>query len=145
MYAVASICGIKPRNIEAFFCGLHEIRVVPLNMSICEQCNTEITAEPMKKGEYGGDWHFSCPICEWYSESEVSSTIKDGLSREELVEHKRKLNIVYDKMLDLVITMWRDTKGASSIAIEEIMEELREAKKQLLDIEIPPCPDTEHE
>ncbi len=116
-------------------------------MSICEQCNTEITSEPMNKGVYGGDWISSCPICEWCSESEEDSKIKQGLTLEELVEHKAKLNSVYAKLHDLVFRA-RSAKGAyrqhsashtpnksfvNRTMSEEIMLELGEAMNQLLD------------
>jgi hypothetical protein len=102
-------------------------------MSTCERCNTEITAEPVNKGEYGGDWHFSCPICEWYSEGETStrSKIKQGLTLEELVEHKAKLNSVYEKLhrFQYMSINPAPTRTMS----EEIMAELAEAMNQLLE------------
>ena len=103
-------------------------------MSNCEHCNTEIDSEPIDA--YGGDWHSSCHICEWYSESEEKSRIKQGLTLEELVEHKARLNSVYNKIHTLR-SRARSDKGAYQTRemLDKIMEELSDLMKQLLESE----------
>lgn len=63
-------------------------------MTNCTGCNEPIDEYPA--GAYGGDWYASCNICEWHSEGEGSSTIKQGLTLEELVAHKKRLNEHYE-------------------------------------------------
>ena len=65
-------------------------------MTNCTGCNKPIDSRPA--GAYGGDWFSSCNICEWHCEEEGHSSIKQGLTLEELVAHKKKLNKLYDRL-----------------------------------------------
>lgn len=59
-------------------------------MTNCTGCNETIDHYPA--GAYGGDWYSSCNICDWHSEGDEHTTIKQGLTLEELVAHKKELN-----------------------------------------------------
>ena len=59
-------------------------------MANCTGCNEPIDEYPA--GAYGGDWYSSCNICDWHSEGDEHTTIKQGLTLEELVAHKKELN-----------------------------------------------------
>ena len=69
-------------------------------MTNCSGCNEPIDKYPA--GSYGGDWYASCDICEWHCEGEERTTIKQGLTLEELVAHKKKLNWIYDDLHNLI-------------------------------------------
>ena len=62
-------------------------------MANCTGCNEPIDEYPA--GAYGGDWYSSCNICDWHSEGDEHTTIKQGLTLEELVAHKKELNKLY--------------------------------------------------
>ena len=89
----------------------------------CDGCNEPIDNYPA--GEYGGDWYSSCNICEWHSEGEGSSTIKQGLTLEELVAHKKRLNKLYQMMHTKVIKAhFRDDIWTWMDELQMIMGEL---------------------
>ncbi len=94
----------------------------------CDGCNEPIDNRPADA--YGGDWYSSCNICEWHSEGEGSSTIKQGLTLEELVAHKKRLNKLYQMMHTKVIM-------ASGIGtgIWTWMDELQMIMGELIDTE----------
>ena len=96
----------------------------------CNGCNEPIDNYPA--GAYGGDWYSSCNICEWHSEGEGSSTIKQGLTLEELVAHKKRLNKLHSRLhKDAFTTVWvRDRREP-----EEMMLELRNIMNELIDEE----------
>ena len=87
----------------------------------CEGCNETYDYYPADS--YGGDWYASCNICEWHSEDGGESyRIKQGLTLEELVGHKRKL----DKLLQTISeqsvwpTTWRWAEKLQTIMGELI-------------------------
>ncbi len=93
---------------------------------ICEGCNEKYDHYPAGGGDwYGGDWYSSCNICEWHSEDEGSSTIKQGLTHEELVAHKKKLN-------DLMTMLHNYNTTRNEIRIQVLMVELGEIKRELI-------------
>ena len=59
-------------------------------MTNCTGCNEPIEEE--YTSAYGGDWYSSCNICDWHSEGDEHTTIKQGLALEELIAHKKELN-----------------------------------------------------
>ena len=59
-------------------------------MTNCTGCNEPI--EHSYTAAYGGDYYSSCNICDWHSEGEEHTTIKRGLTLEELIAHKKELN-----------------------------------------------------
>jgi len=65
-----------------------------MNMTNCTGCNEPI--EHSYTASFGGDWFSSCNICDWHSEGDEHTTIKQGLTLEELIAHKKKLNILYN-------------------------------------------------
>jgi hypothetical protein len=71
-----------------------------MNMTNCTGCNEPIDKYPA--GSYGGDWYASCEICEWHCEGEERTTIKQGLTLEELVAHKKKLNWLHEDLHNLI-------------------------------------------
>jgi hypothetical protein len=94
----------------------------------CTGCNQPIS----RTNAYGEDTYSSCEVCEWHSEGEGSSTIKQGLTLEELVAHKKKLNKLYDRLHKYAFTtVWvRDRREP-----EEMMLELRNIMNELIDEE----------
>ena len=68
-------------------------------MTNCTGCNEPIEYYPA--GAYGGDWYSSCSICEWHCEGDEVTTIKKGLTLEELVAHKKKLNWLHEDLHNL--------------------------------------------
>ena len=68
-------------------------------MTNCTGCNEPIDEYPADT--YGGDWYASCNICEWHSEGDETTTIKQGLTLEELVAHKKKLNWLHTDLHNL--------------------------------------------
>ena len=94
----------------------------------CNGCNEPIDNYPA--GAWGGDWYSSCNICEWHSEGEGSSTIKQGLTLEELVAHKKELNKLYDRLHKYAFTTVRLRDRREP---EEMMLELRNIMNELID------------
>ena len=94
----------------------------------CNGCNEPIDNYPA--GAWGGDWYSSCNICEWHSEGEGSSTIKQGLTLEELVAHKKRLNKLYDRLHKYAFTTVRLRNRREP---EEMMLELRNIMNELID------------
>ena len=91
--------------------------------TLCEGCNEPIDNRPA--GAYGGDWYSSCNICEWHSEDEGSSTIKQGLTHEELVAHKKQLNLIRS----MVYVAWLPKQSQQ---LTEILDTLDNASKELI-------------
>lgn len=92
----------------------------------CEGCNEPIDNKPA--GAYGGDWYSSCNICDWHSEGDGHTTIKQGLTLEELVAHKKKLNKLYDRLYNLC---YRNKKQSP----EDMLMELGRLMNELIDRE----------
>ena len=96
----------------------------------CEGCNEPIDNKPA--GAYGGDWYSSCNICDWHSEGDEHTTIKQGLTLEELVAHKKKLNKLYDRLHNYAFqTVWVRDRNEP----EDMMLELRNMMSELIDKE----------
>lgn len=96
----------------------------------CDGCNEPIGNYPA--GSYGGDWYSSCNVCEWHSEGEGSSTIKQGLTLEELVAHKKRLNELYSNLHKYAFThdMMKNRR-----APDDMLLELRNIMNELIDKE----------
>ena len=95
-------------------------------MTLCTDCNTEINNRPMYEGVPGGDWISSCEICEWYSEDDEPATrIKQGLTLEELVAHKKELN----EIRDMIFNVWKRKQPQE---LTNIMDALDSARRELL-------------
>ena len=79
-------------------------------MTNCTGCNEP--TEYSYSAAYGGDHYYSCSICEWHCEQESSeqTTIKQGLTLEELVAHKKKLNWLYDDLHNLRYKFTKEAK-----------------------------------
>lgn len=96
----------------------------------CTGCNEPIDNRPA--GAYGGDWYSSCSICDWHSEGEEHTTIKQGLTLEELVAHKKKLNELYSTLHTYDCkTIW----VRNSNEPEDMLMQLRDIMHELLDKE----------
>ena len=95
-------------------------------MTNCTGCNEPIDHYPA--GGYGGDWYYSCDICDWHCEGDDHTTIKQGLTLEELVAHKKKLNKLYDRLHNYAFqTVWvRDRNEPEYMMLElwNMMSEL---------------------
>lgn len=89
-------------------------------MRNCTGCNEPIHRQPPLS--YGGDWYASCDVCEWHSEGDERTTIKQGLTLEELVAHKKKLNRLCDRLHGYAHPL-------------DMLDELRDIMKELLDEE----------
>ena len=63
-------------------------------MTNCKTCNEPI--EYAYTQAYGGDYFSSCNICDWHNEGDEHTMIKQGLTLEELIEHKKRLNKLYE-------------------------------------------------
>ena len=63
-------------------------------MTNCTACNEPI--EYSYTGAYGGDCYSSCNICDWHCEGDERTSIKQGLTLEELVAHKKELNKLHN-------------------------------------------------
>jgi len=123
---------------------------------ICEGCNEKYDHYPA--GAYGGDWYSSCNICEWHSEGEGPSTIKQGLTLEELVAHKKKLNWLHTDLHNLryeftkeykmtthestdedgnktMLVMYHEDDTPWRQRLEELLSTVREMREALLDTE----------
>ena len=83
----------------------------------CDGCNEPIDNYPA--GSYGGDWYSSCNVCEWHSEGEGSSTIKQGLTLEELVAHKKKLNWLHTDLHNLKYSFAKKSKMTTHESTDE--------------------------
>ena len=94
-------------------------------MSKCTGCNTEIDSRPMSEGCYGGDWISSCSICEWCSEGDEHTTIKQGLTLEELVAHKKELN----EIRDMIYNVWKHRQPQE---LTNIMDALDSVGRELI-------------
>ena len=101
-------------------------------MTNCSGCNEPINTYPANEGAWGGDWYASCDICEWHCEGEERTTIKQGLTLEELVAHKKKLNRLYNRLHRYAFTtVWaRDRQEP-----EEMMQELGNIMNELIETE----------
>ena len=95
-------------------------------MTNCTGCNEPIDHYPA--GGYGGDWYYSCDICDWHCEGDDHTTIKQGLTLEELVAHKKKLNKLYDRLYNLC---YRNKKQSP----EDMLMELGRLMNELIDRE----------
>ena len=62
------------------------------NDGLCPHCNTEIIEMMADEGCPGGDWYSCCDVCEWHSEGDCDSKIKNGLTVQETVELKLMLS-----------------------------------------------------
>ena len=127
-------------------------------MTNCTGCNEPIDEYPA--GSYGGDWYSSCDICEWHCEQESSeqTTIKQGLTLEELVAHKKKLNWLHEDLYNLrykftkeykmtthestdengnktMLVMYHEDDTTWRQRLEELLSTVREMKQALLDEE----------
>ena len=97
-------------------------------MTNCTGCNEPIDSRPA--GAYGGDWFSSCNTCEWHCEEEGHSSIKQGLTLEELVAHKKKLNALHKSLH--YYTYSRPFQPKTS---EDMMMELKNIMNELIDTE----------
>jgi len=125
-------------------------------MTNCTGCNEPINNYPA--GAYGGDWYSSCNICEWHCEGDEHTTIKQGLTLEELVAHKKKLNWLYDDLHNLryrftkqskmstheatdkdgnetILMMYQEDDTVWKQRLEELLSTVRDMSKALLDTE----------
>lgn len=100
-------------------------------MTNCTGCNEPIDKYPA--GYYGEDWYASCAICEWHCEGEERTTIKQGLTLEELVAHKKKLNKLYDRLHKYAFPLAYGTRSRHEP--EDMMLELRNIMNELIDEE----------
>jgi hypothetical protein len=123
---------------------------------ICEGCNE--TYDHYPAGSYGGDWYASCSTCEWHCEGEERTTIKQGLTLEELVAHKKKLNWLRTDLQNLrysftkeynmtthestdksgiktILMMYRENDTAWRQRLEELLSTVREMSEALIDTE----------
>ena len=92
-------------------------------MALCTGCNEPIDEYPA--GAYGGDWYSSCSICDWHSEGEEHTTIKQGLTLEELVAHKMWLNKLHQMMHTKIIKAhYKDDIRTWMDELQMIMSEL---------------------
>ena len=121
-------------------------------MTNCKGCN-----EPTQYS-YGGDWYSSCNICEWHCEGDERTTIKQGLTLEELVAHKKKLNWLYDDLHNLryrftkqskmsthestdkdgnetILMMYQEDDTVWKQRLEELLSTVRDMSEALLDTE----------
>ena len=99
-------------------------------MTNCKGCN-----EPTQysySAAYGGDHYYSCSVCEWHCEQERSeqTTIKQGLALEELVAHKKKLNLLYDRLHRYAFTTLRNIDEP-----KDMLDELRNIMNELIETE----------
>lgn len=99
-------------------------------MTNCTGCNEPIDKYPAYEDAWGGDWYASCSICEWHCEGEERTTIKQGLTLEELVAHKKKLNRLYNRLHRYTFTnsMVRDRQEP-----EQMLDELKDIMKELIE------------
>jgi len=127
-------------------------------MTNCTGCNQPINIDNYPSGAYGGDWYSSCNICEWHCEGDEHTTIKQGLTLEELVAHKKKLNWLYDDLHNLrynftpdckittreytdedenkvELVLYRDDDTVWKQRLEELLSTVRDMSKALLDTE----------
>jgi hypothetical protein len=88
-------------------------------MTNCKTCNEPI--EYAYTSAYGGDYYSSCNICDWHSEGDEHTTIKQGLTLEELVAHKKRLNKLYKDIHSNAIKTEHWTRLN---ILREIMDEL---------------------
>ena len=125
-------------------------------MTNCKGCNEPIDNYPADT--YGGDWYSSCNICEWHCEGDEHTTIKQGLTLEELVAHKKKLNWLYDDLHNLryrftkqskmstheatdkdgnetILMMYQEDDTVWKQRLEELLSTVRDMSKALLDTE----------
>ena len=98
-------------------------------MANCTGCNEPIDEYPA--GAYGGDWYASCDICEWHCEEEGHSSIKQGLTLEELVAHKKRLNALHKSLHYYTYNRPFQLKTSEDLLLElkGIMSELIEEKE----------------
>jgi len=125
-------------------------------MTNCTGCNELIDEYPA--GSYGGDWYASCNICEWHCEGEGHSSIKQGLTLEELVAHKKKLNWLHEDLHNLrykftkkykmtthestdkdgnktMLVMYHEDDATWRQRLEELISTVREMKQALIEEE----------
>ena len=93
-------------------------------MATCTGCGEEIENRPM--GAYGGDWVSGCNVCEWTCEGGEHTRIKQGLTRDELVLHKKDLNNLYAKM---------HLAGRNGHMNWALLDELRDIMEVLLELD----------
>lgn len=98
-------------------------------MTICDGCNQPIHRQPVDEG--GGDWYASCEVCEWHCEGDERTTIKQGLSLEELVAHKKNLNRLYDRLYRYNYASFFGVV-AKKQELEDMLSDLREIMEELL-------------
>jgi len=127
-----------------------------MSMTNCTGCNELIDEYPA--GSYGGDWYASCNICEWHCEGEGHSSIKQGLTLEELVAHKKKLNWLHEDLHNLrykftkkykmtthestdkdgnktMLVMYHEDDATWRQRLEELISTVREMKQALIEEE----------
>jgi hypothetical protein len=127
-----------------------------MSMTNCTGCNELIDEYPA--GSYGGDWYASCAICEWHCEGEGHSSIKQGLTLEELVAHKKKLNWLHEDLHNLrykftkkykmtthestdkdgnktMLVMYHEDDTTWRQRLEELLSTVREMKQALIEEE----------
>ena len=92
-------------------------------MKNCTGCNEPIDNYPA--GAYGGAWYSSCDVCEWHSEGEGHSIIKQGLTLEELVAHKKQLNMIRT----MVFNLWKHRQPQE---LMDIMNALYSTGRELI-------------
>jgi hypothetical protein len=127
-----------------------------MNMTNCTGCNEPIDNYPA--GAYEGDWYSSCNICEWHCEGDERTTIKQGLTLEELVAHKKKLNWLHTDLHNLryktqtkytmktheftdeddnktILVMYRVDESSWNQRLEELLSAVRDMSEALLNKE----------
>ena len=88
-------------------------------MARCKTCDEPI--ETSYTSAYGGDYYYSCNICDWHSEGDEHTMIKQGLTLEELIAHKKRLNKLYEDIHSNAV----ETKDWVRLnVLREIMDEL---------------------
>ena len=127
-------------------------------MTNCTGCNEPIDEYPANEYAWGGDWYASCDVCEWHCEGDKHTTIKQGLTLEELVAHKKKLNWLHTDLHNLrykfrkeckmtthestdkngnetILVMYREDDTVWRQRLEELLSTVREMSEALLDEE----------
>lgn len=66
----------------------------------CEECGERIQRH--YPNGIGGDCYYSCRICDWHSEGEGVSKIRDSLDKAEIIDLKKDLLIIHGMLHTLV-------------------------------------------
>lgn len=94
----------------------------------CEECGERIQRH--YPNGIGGDCYLSCRICEWYSEDEAPSKIRDSLNKAEVIDIKKDLLVIHGLLHTL--TFKPKSYIPKGLTTETVLDEVIKIQRKLV-------------